>query len=60
METFQVEAGVGNAETDQDMGLLKSTRKMCITWLFAYCKGGNFNIRSAITSAKEGKSGFFL
>ena len=34
----------------------------CITWLFAYCKGGNFNIHtgcgSAISSAKEGKSGF--
>ena len=31
--------------------------------LFAYCKGGNFNIHisvrgSAIPSAKEGKSGF--
>ena len=33
-----------------------------INRLFAYCKGGNFNIHtghdSAISSAKEGKSGF--
>ena len=34
----------------------------CVTWLFAYCKGGNFNIHiwvwTGISSAKEEKSGF--